>query len=164
MDPTAFVQAVRERLHPNPYAGLLQAGGPFGLILARSCGRLAHDVLAVIELKSPGDAAGLVEQAREDIAARFGTLLFRREVVLHLIVHAPMETWKDALGALVPDRLGFRGVMVQSVYVVDPATGAGHKSVSKWGPFRLSRRNQEAAEAAREVVASIEPLVGAPEA
>ena len=158
MDATSFVQAVRERLHPNPYAGLLQAGGPFGLILARARGRYAHDVLGVIELPEACDAAALISQAREDIAARFGSLCYRREVVLHLIVHGPIARWQDEVARLVPDRLGFRGVMVQSVYLVDPATGAGHKSVSKWGPFRLSRRGRQAAD---EVAESVEPLLTA---
>ena len=35
--------------------------------------------------------------------------------------------------------------MIQSVYVVDPATGAGHKSSSHWGVLRWSRRGERTA-------------------
>ena len=138
-NPT-FVRTVRERLHPGLYPGLLQsAGSPYDMLLARSRGRLANDVFGVVALAPGQDALALVEAARDDIEARFGALCYRRQIVLHLLVLGPIEAWRDAVAALCADRTGFRGVMIQSVYVVDPDTGASHRSVSRWGALRYSR-------------------------
>ena len=159
MDSTSFVQAVREKLHPSTYPGLLQTtNSPFGLLLARSRGRLSHDVIGVLELKPGADAQALVEAARHDISARFGSLCFRRSIVLHLLVHGPIAAWRDSIGDLCADRTGFRGVMIPSVYVVDPATGVGHKSTSRWGLLRYSKRTERTAE---QVTTVVDPLLTA---
>jgi len=76
--------------------------------------------------------------------------------VLHLIVHGPLEAWRNAEAALCADRTGFRGVMVQSIYVVDPETGASHKSVSRWGALRWTRR---ATQDAGQVESAVDPVV-----
>jgi hypothetical protein len=157
MDATSFVQAVRERLHPDTYPGLLQvAGSPYDLLLARNGGRLSHDIFGVIELPPGGDPRALIEAARSDVASRFGALCFRRSIVLHLLVHGPLTAWRDAIGALCADRTGFRGVMIQSVYVVDPVSGAGHKSSSRWGVLRYSKHGERTAAQVRTIV---EPLL-----
>jgi hypothetical protein len=157
MDATSFVQAVRERLHPGTYPGLLQvAGSPYDLLLARNGGRFSHDIFGVLELTPGADPRVLIEAARADVSSRFGALCYRRAIVLHLLVHGPLPAWRDAIGELCADRTGFRGVMIQSVYVVDPATGAGHKSSSHWGVLRWSRRGEQTAAQVRTVV---EPLL-----
>ncbi len=154
-----FVETVRARLHPSLYPGLLQCdGSPYELLLARSRGPLANDVFGVLALAPGRDARALVETARDDIEARFGALCFRRQIVLHLLVHGPIEAWRDAAAALCADRTGFRGVMVQSIYVVDPETGASHKSVSRWGALRYTRGT---AQGAGEVHGAVEPLLHA---
>lgn len=161
MSTRPFVQAVRERLHPSTYPGLLQTlGSPCDLLLVRSRGRLAHDVLGVVPLAPGADARALVESVRADVERRFGALCYQREIVLHLIVHGPSAAWRDAAGALCADRTGFRGVMIQSVYVVDPDSGASHKSVSRWGALRWTRRTARDAgevESAAEVPGRPQP-------
>ncbi len=157
MDATSFVQAVREKLHPDTYPGLMQvAGSPYDLLLARNGGRLSHDIFGVLELLPGVDPRALIEAARSDVGSRFGALCFRRSILLHLLVHGPLTSWRDAVGSLCADRTGFRGVMIQSVYVVDPVTGAGHKSSSRWGVLRWSKRLERTATEVRTVV---EPLL-----
>lgn len=159
MATPTFADTVRERLHPGLYPGVLQCdGSPYELLLARSRGPLANDVFGVVALAPGRDARALVEAARDDIEARFGALCFRRQIVLHLLVHGPIEAWRDAAAALCADRTGFRGVMIQSVYVVDPETGASHKSVSRWGALRYSRGT---ALGAGEVQGAVAPLLPA---
>jgi hypothetical protein len=151
-----FIRAVRERLNPSVYPGLLQTrGSPFDLLLVRSRGRMAHDVFGVLELKPGQDARSLIESARADVAARFGRLCYRHSMVMHLLVHGPIEAWQAAIGALCADRTGFRGVMVQSIYTMDPATGAGHKSVSSWGRLSFSRPANAAAEQVEGTVSAL---------
>ena len=158
MDSADFVQAVRDRLHPGTYPGLLQTkGSPFDLMLARNRGRLAHDVFGVVKLKPGSKAAELIEAARADVSSRFGALCFRRALVLHLLVHGPINAWKDKVGELCADRTGFRGVMVQSVYVVDPATGTSHKSISRWGMLSYSRSGAASAEQVAGTVEAVLP-------
>jgi hypothetical protein len=157
MDSADFVQAVRDRLHPATYPGLLQTkGSPFDLVLVRNRGRMAHDVFGVLALAPGQDPRQLIETARADVSSRFGGLCFRRAIVLHLLVHAPIEMWQDVLGELCADRTGFRGVMVQSVYSVDPVTGASHKSVSRWGALRYSK---VASTSAQQVVGTVQSLL-----
>jgi hypothetical protein len=159
MDSTSFVQAVRERLHPNTYPGLLQiTDSPFELLLARCGGRFSHDVFGVLEIQHGTDVTALIDAARRDIAARFGGLCYRRSIVLHLLVHGPIGAWQDVIGLLCADRTGFRGVMIPSVYVVDPATGAGHKSTARWGLLRYSQRTEQTAV---QVHSTVEPLLPA---
>jgi hypothetical protein len=157
MPTPTFADTVRERLHPGLYPGLLQCdGSPYELLLARSRGPLANDAFGVLALARGQDARALVEAARDDIEARFGALCFRRQIVLHLLVHGPIEAWRDAGAALCADRTGFRGVMIQSIYVVDSETGASHKSVSRWGALRYTRGS---AQGAGEVHVAVGPLL-----
>ena len=159
MQSSDFVQAVREHLHPTLYPGLLQTrGSPFELMLVRNRGRMAHDIFGVLPLAPGQDPRVLVEAARADVAARFGRLCYRRAIVLHLLVHGPIETWHDAVGALCADRTGFRGVMVQSIHTADPTNGASHTSVSSWGLLRYSRDCAAAAEQVEGTVAALFPV------
>jgi hypothetical protein len=156
MQAADFVQAVRERLNPSVYPGLLQVrGSPFDLLLVRSRGRMAHDVFGVLHLQPGQDPRTLIETARADVAARFGALCYRHSMVLHLLVHGPIDTWQNAIGHLCADRTGFRGVMVQSVHTLDPATGASHRSVSSWGLLRYSRPCAASAQQVQGTVASL---------
>jgi hypothetical protein len=158
MQSSDFVQSLRERLHPTVYPGLLQTrGSPFELMLVRNRGRMAHDIFGVLALQPGQDARALVESARADVAARFGRLCFRRAIVLHLLVHGPIETWQDNVGALCADRTGFRGVMVQSIHTADPSNGASHKSVSSWGLLRYSRDCSASAQQVEGTVAALFP-------
>ena len=157
MDPTSFVQAVRDRLYPNTYPGLLQTmGSPFELLLARSGGRMSNDVFGVLQINAATDVPSMIEAARRDVASRFGRLCFRRSIVLHLLVHGPIAAWQEVVGLLCADRTGFRGVMIPSVYVVDPTTGAGHKSTARWGMLRYSKRTESTAV---QVQAIVDPLL-----
>jgi hypothetical protein len=159
MDAQSFVQAVRERLHPNTYPGQLQTiGSPFDLLLARSGGRMSNDVFGVLQVDAGTDVGALIESARRDVASRFGALCYRRSIVLHLLVHGPIAAWQDVVGLLCADRTGFRGVMIPSIYVVDPATGAGHKSTSRWGALRYSKRTETTA---TQVHGIVDPLLPA---
>ena len=159
MDAPTFLQAVREKLHPNTYPGSLQTtASPFSLLLARSGGRFSHDVFGVLEVQAGTDVTALIDAARRDVAARFGSLCYRRSIVLHLLVHGPIEAWQDVIGLLCADRTGFRGVMIPSVYVVDPATGAGHKSTARWGGLRYSKRTETTAV---QVHSMVDPLLPA---
>lgn len=159
MEQADFVRAVRERLNPAIYPGVLQTrGSPFDLVLVRNRGRMAHDVFGVLTLAAGQDPRALLETARADVESRFGSLCFRRAIVLHLLVHGPIELWQDTLGGLCADRTGFRGVMVQSVYVADPTSGASHKSVSRWGALRYSR---DSSASAQQVAGTVEALIQA---
>ncbi len=141
MDSRTFVQKVRDRLHPETYAGRLEADGtPFDLLLARSRGRLSHDIFGVLSYRSDVAPRVQVEAARAEIARLFGTLCYRSEIVLHLLVHGPELLWRPHTAELAADRSGFRGVMIQSVHLVDPATAASYRTISMWGPVRYTRR------------------------
>src|SRR5262249_46369952 len=144
--------------NPSVYPGVLQTrGSPFELLLVRNRGLMAHDVFGVISLQPGQDARALVEQARADVASRFGRRCYSRAMVLHLLIQGPIEAWQDSPGALSAARPGFRGVMVQSIYPADPATGANHKSVSSWGALRYSRSSTSAAKQVEGTVAAVLP-------
>lgn len=161
MTRNLLVQAIKERLHPKPYSGLLQTGdSPFDLVLSRRHGRLSYDVFGVLELGAGQDARTLIEAARWDVARRFGWLCYTTEIALNLLLHGPMDAWWDQLGKLGADRTGFRGVMVRSVCMVDPLTGSRFSCVSGWGKTRGTAAdiNSQTA-AATELLNAIEPLL-----
>jgi hypothetical protein len=141
MDPTTFLNTVQQRLHPEPYSCKLDPqGSPFDAILWRRRARFADDVLGVMEILPDAEPRAQIEAARADIVSRFRSVCFTREVVLHLLVHGREPTWRGALPAMVADRLGFRGVMIQSVHFVDPETQRFAHSVSAWGPVKYALR------------------------
>lgn len=157
MKPDILVNAIRERLHPKPYSGLLQTGdSPFDLVLSRRHGRLTYDVFGVLKLSGKQDVRGLLEEARLDVARRFGWLCYTTEVALNVLIHGPVDAWWDQVGRLTADRTGFRGVMLRSVCVVDPALGSRFSSISGWG-----RTRGEGSEltAVTELLTAIEPLL-----
>jgi hypothetical protein len=164
MQSKTLVRAVKERLHPHPYSRFLQTGNsPFELVLGRRVGRLTWDVFGVLEIARGQDVRGLIEEARSDVARRFGWLCYTSEVALGLLLHGPLDEWWDHAGRLTADRTGFRGVMVRSVCVVDPQLGARHVSIANWGPAAAAdgARGKGGVEvsAAQEVMAAIEPLL-----
>jgi hypothetical protein len=166
MQSKTLVRAVKERLHPHPYSRFLQTGhSPFELVLGRRVGRLTWDIYGVLEIRRGKDVRGLIEEARSDVARRFGWLCFTSEVSLGLLMLGPLDEWWDHSGRLCADRTGFRGVMVRSVCVVDPQLGARHVSIANWGPAAAQDGAQEAGgvgvAAARSVMAAIEPLLAA---
>jgi hypothetical protein len=81
MQSKTLVRAVKERLHPHPYSRFLQTGNsPFELVLGRRVGRLTWDVFGVLEIARGQDVRGLIEEARSDVARRFGLLCYTSEV------------------------------------------------------------------------------------
>jgi hypothetical protein len=157
MHRTTLVQAIKERLHPKPYSGLLQTGdSPFDLVLSRRHGRLTYDVFGIIALDPGQDGRSRIEEARWDVARRFGWLCYTTEIALNLLVHGPVDLWWDQTSRLTADRTGFRGVMVRSVCVVDPALGSRFSSISGWG---RARGDDAEATAATELLIAIEPLL-----
>jgi hypothetical protein len=164
MQPKTFVRAVKERLHPHPYSRFLQTGhSPFELVLGRRVGRLTWDVFGVAEIRREQDVRGLIEDARSDVARRFGWLCYTSEISLELLLHGPLDEWWDHAGRLTADRTGFRGVMVRSVCVVDPKLGARHVSIANWGPAGpddgVSRGGDVGVASAQAVLAAVEPLL-----
>jgi len=141
MDPTTFLNTAQQRLHPEPYSCRLDAqGSPFDLILWRRRARFADDVLGVLEFHPDSEPRAQIEAARQDIVSRFSSVCFTREVVLHLLVHGREPAWRAAQTAMAADRLGFRGVMIQSVHFVDPETHRVAHSISAWGPVKYALR------------------------
>ena len=141
MDTATFLNTVLQRLHPEPYSCRLDPkGSPFDLILWRRRARLADDVLGVIEFRPDSEPRAQIEAARQDVLSRFGSGCFTREVVLHLLVHGREAAWRGAVAAMGADRLGFRGVMIQSVHFVDSDTRRITHSTSKWGPVKYALR------------------------
>jgi hypothetical protein len=141
MDPKSFLNTALRRLHPEPYSCKLDPqGSPFDLILWRRRARFADDVLGVLLFHPHAAPRAQIEAARQDIVSRFGSVCFTREVVLHLLVHGREPAWRTAQSAMGADRLGFRGVMIQSVHFVDPETRRIAHSVSAWGPVKYALR------------------------
>jgi hypothetical protein len=141
MDTVTFLNTVQQRLHPEPYSCRLDPkGSPFDLILWRRRARLADDVLGVMEFRPDCEPRAQIEACRQDLAARFGSSCFTREVVLHLLVHGRERAWREAITAMGADRLGFRGVMIQSVHFLDVDTARVAHSVSAWGPVKYAKR------------------------
>ncbi len=141
MDTSTFLNTVQQRLHPEPYSCCLDPkGSPFDLILWRRRARLAHDVLGVIEFRPDSEPRAQIEAARQDVLARFGTACFTHEVVLHVLVHGREPVWRRAMGEMCADRLGFRGVMIQSVHFMDSDTHRVEHSISAWGPVKYALR------------------------
>ncbi len=141
MDPKSFLNTALSRLHPEPYSCQLDpVGSPFDLILWRRRARFADDVLGVIEFHPEAEPRAQIEAARQDIVSRLGAACFTREVVLHLLVHGREPAWRTAQTAMAADRLGFRGVMIQSVHFVDPDTLRVAHSISAWGPVKYALR------------------------
>ena len=161
MNRTTLIQAIKERLHPKPYSGLLQTGdSPFDLVLSRRHGRLSYDVFGILEIGPGQDVRSRIEEARFDVARRFGWLCYTTEIALNLLLHGPVDSWWDQLGRLGADRTGFRGVMVRSVCVVDPLLGSRFSSISGWGRRRGSTADINAqTAAASELLTAIEPLL-----
>ena len=156
METQSFVQKVRERLHPNTYAGRLESSGtPFDLLLARRRSRMSHDLFGVPEFRADVAPRAQIEAARTEIARLFGSLCYRSEIVLHLLVHGPESQWRPHVDALCADRSGFRGVMIQSVHLVDPVTASSYRTISMWGPVKYTRRS---AESCTELQGAIQPL------
>lgn len=170
MQSQTLVRAIKERLHPHPYSRFLQTGhSPFELVLGRRLGRLTWDVFGVMQIRHGQDVRGSIEDARTDVARRFGWLCYTSEIGLSLLLHGPLDEWWDHAGRLSADRTGFRGVMVRSVCVVDPVLGARHVSISNWGPAGGKSDGANAGSAgsagsagvaaARAVMAAVEPLL-----
>jgi len=161
MKTDTLVKAIKERLHPKPYSGLLQTGdSPFDLVLSRRHGRLSYDVFGIIEVRPGQDVRALIEEARWDVARRFGWLCYTTEIAVNLLLHGPMEGWWDQLGKLSADRTGFRGVMVRSVCLVDTLTGSRSSCISGWGRPRGAGGDINAqTAAASELLTAIEPLL-----
>jgi len=161
MNRATLIQAIKERLHPKPYTGLLQTGdSPFDLVLSRRHGRLSYDVFGILEVAPSQDVRGRIEEARFDVARRFGWLCYTTEIALNLLLHGPVDHWFDQLGRLGADRTGFRGVMVRSVCVVDPLLGSRFSCISGWGkPRGTGTDNNADTAAATELLTAIEPLL-----
>jgi hypothetical protein len=141
MDTATFLNTVQQRLHPEPYSCRLDPkGSPFDVILWRRRARLADDVLGVMEFKADSEPRAQIEAARQDIASRMGSACFTREVVLHVLVHGREPSWRSAQTAMAADRLGFRGVMIQSVHFLDTDTIRIAHSISAWGPVKFAKR------------------------
>jgi hypothetical protein len=161
MNRSTLVQAIKERLHPKPYSGLLQTGdSPFDLVLSRRHGRLTYDVFGILELGQGQDVRSRMEEARWDVARRFGWLCYTTEIAMNLLVHGPVDLWWDQIGRLSADRTGFRGVMVRSVCVVDPLLGSRFSCISGWGkPRGTGADHNSDTAAASELLTAIEPLL-----
>ncbi|HTE05105.1 MAG TPA: hypothetical protein VK824_02835 [Planctomycetota bacterium] len=169
MDPKTFLNTAQLRLHPEPYSCKLDPhGSPFDLILWRRRARFADDVLGVLEFHPDSEPRAQIEAARADIASRFRSVCFTREVVLHLLVHGREPAWRGAQPAMVADRLGFRGVMIQSVHFVDPETLRFAHSVSAWGPVKYALRGHVLLEQIEGLLQprqlEVEQLASSPEA
>jgi hypothetical protein len=156
MDNRTFVLKVRERLHPNTYAGRLETSGTiFDLLLARRRNRISHDLFGVLTFRRDLSPKAQIEAARADVARLFGLLCYRSEIVLHLLIHGMEADWRPHTATLVADRSGFRGVMIQSVHLVDPVTAASYRTISMWGPVKYTRRGETAS---RELQTAIQPI------
>ena len=160
MNRTDLVKAIKERLHPKPYSGLLQTGdSPFDLVLSRRHGRLTYDVFGILELAPGQDVRSRIEEARSDVARRFGWLCDTTEIAMNLLLHGPVDQWWDQIGRLSADRTGFRGVM-RSVCVVDPLLGSRFSCISGWGKPRGTGADIHSdTAAASELLTAIEPLL-----
>ena len=146
------------RFQPLIALFLLAFGDPAAVVTRESAGPAAG-LATILEVAPSQDVRGRIEEARFDVARRFGWLCYTTEIALNLLLHGPVDHWFDQLGRLGADRTGFRGVMVRSVCVVDPLLGSRFSSISGWGRRRGAADVNAQTAAASELLTAIEPLL-----
>ena len=134
-DATTLGDAILTRLHPEPYAEVVEAAGLDLLLLSR--GRLGSYALAVLPWREGAPAAAQVAGARAAVRAATGAMWMFREYGAYLVFAGPEASWRGKLDGAAADRTGLHHVIVQGLHWIDPATGATELKQSAWGPVKF---------------------------
>jgi len=130
-------EAMRDRLHPEPYGKMVEPSGSFDFLLMRSSalpgGRYAF---AFGEIKSD-DIHDVYCQARAEARRLTKSMWMFREVGLYLMLSGSESLWHSQIDQAPVDKTGLHSIIVQAVHFVDPDTGLNHLSQSSWGPVKF---------------------------
>lgn len=136
MSPSkVLADAILARLHPAPYADVVEAEGLDLLLLSR--GGLGSYALAVLPWREDVPAATQVAEARAAVRAATGAMWMFREYGAYLVFVGPEASWRGRLAGVAADRTGLHHVILQGMHWIDPASGATELVQSAWGPVKF---------------------------
>ncbi len=137
MTPDQFSQAIKTRLHPEPYGREVIPCGEFDfLIMCSSAMPGGRYAFAFRQLGSQ-TIADVYRQARSEARRLTGSMWCFREVGLYMMLCGSQALWRDHEGDCPADKTGLHSIIVQAVHFVDPETGANHLNQSSWGSVKF---------------------------
>lgn len=140
MTPEDLSQAIKTRLHPEPYSRDVQPCGAFDFLLTRRSALPTSRYAFAFRQLSVDNVQETYRHARSEARKLTGSMWLIREVGLYLMICGPESVWRDQTAHGSVDRTGLHNIIVQAVHFVDPETGANHLNRSAWGSVKFGGR------------------------
>jgi len=139
MTPDELSQAIKARLHPDPYGREVQPCGSFDFLIIRSSALPGGRYAFAFRRLGSEAVANAYRQARSQARRLTGSMWLLREVGLYMMLCGPEAVWRNHTQEGCVDRTGLHSIIVQAVHFVDPETGVDHLNRSSWGPVKFGR-------------------------
>ena len=137
MNTHEFAQAIKTRMHPEPYGNDVQSCDPFDFLIMRRSALIGGRYAFAFRRLGDAGVGETFEQARVQARRLCKSMWLLREVGLYLMLCGPESSWREQVELAQVDQTGFHNIIVQCVHFVDPETGADHLNRASWGPVKF---------------------------
>jgi len=137
MTSAEFSQAIKARLHPEPYKRDIQPCDALDFLIVRRSVLFIWRYAFALRQIGPDGVAETYRRARAEARRLPKSMWLFHQVGLYLMLCGPESSWRNHTADGPADRTGLHNIIVQAVHFVDLETGAHHLNQSAWGPVKF---------------------------